>query len=134
MKKLILIFTMVLFLLPKMNCLAQNIKIGKTTYRDMAMSEAMLKLQPEAIMIRRISVQDLIDYQKECHDDSVLVSFETISNWKPDSLRTLKLGFPCYVAIDSLNSIKGIYVHPHHPTLEGFIEFMKNKIDENNSR
>jgi hypothetical protein len=83
-----------------------------------------VKMRIDSAWTYTIQVKDLTDYQKECYDDSTLVAFETISNWKLDSLLTVKYGIPCYAAVDSL---KGIYSHRQNVTFEGFIEYMKRK-------
>ena len=60
-----------------------------------------------------ITLQDLLDYQKECYNDSILVDayIERVDN-----------GTLAYIT----RKVPSHYIHTE-PTFEGFIEFMKKK-------
>lgn len=66
-------------------------------------------------MIRGVSVQDLIDYQKECYNDSTYIAerWEEYEEYPGDLVYRIK-------------QIPAHYTHKK-PTFEGFIEYMKRK-------
>ena len=72
-----------------------------------------------------ITLQDLIDYQKECYNDSTLEYEYMIEYWNGvrfDTMysKTIKRMPECYIT-----QIKK-WIHKQ-PTFEGFIEYLKNK-------
>jgi hypothetical protein len=65
-----------------------------------------------------ITLQDLLDYQKECYDDSTHVG--TILYLGQDSIIDGQI-------VGTIYNTREEYDHLHYPTFESFIEFMKKK-------